>query len=604
MLLLLLLLLLWLPSPSDAQSYHPCVTGGSCCYPLGFERVPGTVGAPLTEGYDFSEQQPYGSMGVRISTTTERSDTAGWFYPLALLNSSAIKPTDDWRGLLSNTESLVLVVAETIPSTANASGTALKPLRGSSTIEVKFVDPLHRSCLQQLVLLRSFSLSQRMGVSVRIYDAFGTELVNKDFPWSLQVRDNRIELPLTASDVSRIKIDFVGMGYGALALVKGCYPNATVDRCGICNGDSTACEPDTGNTTTARPGDACFNASMVNPLCQDGRMDESATRCVPMLLNVIPEVCNGIDDDCDGVIDNGAAPVNVSTCGVGACARTAMQCASGSGYTANVTCVPGRPTPETCNGVDDDCDGMIDEGHVCDRPVEGVAVVPVAQCVEGRMSPTALQCYAHFGWFNTDPLFDVLRPYGTATNALLTLPATDTDDLVMAGVVVPSHFPANSNSSDAFRVPINCKNGAAVWSIGDGQGNFLEAVVYASTTVPCEIDYAPPQEINRPISTYVDSPCITRNEGICQVAFGYYNPNYGAPAYYVPEYVGDNSFYLNDQLADLVTFNPPSVFFPQRVRNAAVVSFQCPLGTEQLRWQLKTAGVMRQAVAYASNQCD
>jgi hypothetical protein len=67
------------------------------------------------------------------------------------------------------------------------------------------------------------------------------------------------------------------------------------------------------------------------------------------------ETCNGMDDDCDGVVDNGLGTIS---CGQGACARTVQACVDGQPQ----TCTPGMPTAETCNGVDDDCDGMVDNG--------------------------------------------------------------------------------------------------------------------------------------------------------------------------------------------------------------------------------------------------
>ncbi|WP_437673500.1 putative metal-binding motif-containing protein [Sorangium sp. So ce131] len=73
------------------------------------------------------------------------------------------------------------------------------------------------------------------------------------------------------------------------------------------------------------------------------------------------ETCNLLDDDCDGWVDERVREV----CGVGMCAREADTCAPGS-------CTPGEPAPEECNGLDDDCDGEVDEGTgPCDAPVVG-----------------------------------------------------------------------------------------------------------------------------------------------------------------------------------------------------------------------------------------
>ena len=50
------------------------------------------------------------------------------------------------------------------------------------------------------------------------------------------------------------------------------------------------------------------------------------------------------------------------TCGVGPCQVTVSQCSSG----VPVTCVPGTSTTETCNDIDDNCDGVIDNGSFQD----------------------------------------------------------------------------------------------------------------------------------------------------------------------------------------------------------------------------------------------
>jgi hypothetical protein len=66
------------------------------------------------------------------------------------------------------------------------------------------------------------------------------------------------------------------------------------------------------------------------------------------------EICDGIDNNCNGLVDDGIASLS---CGVGACRRTVSACV----HATSQTCTPGSPSAEICNGVDDDCDGMTDE---------------------------------------------------------------------------------------------------------------------------------------------------------------------------------------------------------------------------------------------------
>jgi hypothetical protein len=92
--------------------------------------------------------------------------------------------------------------------------------------------------------------------------------------------------------------------------------------------------------------------------------DGQGTECSAVEGAPTSELCNGIDDNCDTFIDEPFTDL-ASTCtvGVGLCARAGqIICdASGSGTTCLAT--PGSPdATETCNGVDDTCDGQIDEG--------------------------------------------------------------------------------------------------------------------------------------------------------------------------------------------------------------------------------------------------
>lgn len=88
--------------------------------------------------------------------------------------------------------------------------------------------------------------------------------------------------------------------------------------------------------------------------CSAGNVACSAVPGMPT-----PETCNGIDDDCNGMADDGLALGNACTAGIGACAVAGTLVCDGNG---GVVCnaVAGMPSTEICNGIDDDCDGMID----------------------------------------------------------------------------------------------------------------------------------------------------------------------------------------------------------------------------------------------------
>ncbi len=72
------------------------------------------------------------------------------------------------------------------------------------------------------------------------------------------------------------------------------------------------------------------------------------------------ELCNGLDDDCDGAVDEPFPGVGgPCVAGQGACAREGRTVCAGDAVACDAE--PGRPADEVCDGVDDDCDGAIDE---------------------------------------------------------------------------------------------------------------------------------------------------------------------------------------------------------------------------------------------------
>ncbi len=76
----------------------------------------------------------------------------------------------------------------------------------------------------------------------------------------------------------------------------------------------------------------------------------------------MPESCNGEDDDLDGRVDEGFALGMPCTAGQGICAAEGTTVCRADGMGFRCDAVPGRPSTELCNGLDDDCSGVIDEG--------------------------------------------------------------------------------------------------------------------------------------------------------------------------------------------------------------------------------------------------
>ncbi|MDC0742432.1 MopE-related protein [Polyangium mundeleinium] len=161
----------------------------------------------------------------------------------------------------------------------------------------------------------------------------------------------------------------VGVGACAASGVIVCTSDELLSECSVdpgnpvlemCNGIDDDCDGltdenfDVGEACTSGLG-ACEAVGV--KVCSG----PATTQCDAQPGIPEAEACNGIDDDCDGVVDNGLGLGDSCTVGVGAClAQGVFVCDALFGTTCNAT--PGLPSNETCNGVDDDCNGVTDEG--------------------------------------------------------------------------------------------------------------------------------------------------------------------------------------------------------------------------------------------------
>jgi hypothetical protein len=143
---------------------------------------------------------------------------------------------------------------------------------------------------------------------------------------------------------------------------------------GNCGGCGMTCTPGAHQVAsciaTANGGRGCSFA------CSDGFIDldrDPQNGCEYGCQANTHELCNGADDDCDGKVDEETAtPVYTGpngTLGIGDCRSGLQTCDKGQLVVSMAPVVPGD---EHCDGHDNDCDGMTDEGfrlgESCDGP--------------------------------------------------------------------------------------------------------------------------------------------------------------------------------------------------------------------------------------------
>lgn len=102
--------------------------------------------------------------------------------------------------------------------------------------------------------------------------------------------------------------------------------------------------------------------------------------------------CNALCQDptpgtCTGTTPGQCTNVNpgTQTCGTGACQTTVNQCVNGNPN----PCVPLPPAAETCNDIDDNCNGTVDDGPFNDalEPNDSCAAVRILNSVSDNSGP-------------------------------------------------------------------------------------------------------------------------------------------------------------------------------------------------------------------------
>ncbi|MCK5804729.1 MAG: hypothetical protein KAI66_17960, partial [Lentisphaeria bacterium] len=166
------------------------------------------------------------------------------------------------------------------------------------------------------------------------------------------------------------------------------WVNCTAPKPGTewCNGKDDDC--DGAIDEDLPPGEQCTIGGCLGKLkCTGGKWVCDAP---------IPgeEICDGLDNNCNGKIDEDLKRSCATSCGFGSEVCTFIDDNDPTNDWSG--CTAQQPSPEVCDGVDNDCNGAVDdapagsslagEGVPCDHPSGHTCKKGLTQCVAGKIA--------------------------------------------------------------------------------------------------------------------------------------------------------------------------------------------------------------------------
>ena len=204
------------------------------------------------------------------------------------------------------------------------------------------------------------------------------------------------------------------------------------------------------------------------------------------------DICDGLDSDCDGIVDESFSPEN-TMCGTGICASTGQRTCENGMIMDSCAPIPVDPTEsdQSCNLSDDDCDGAIDEGYM----------ITVAGCGLGVCSAAG----------------QLICQNGAVTNTCIEGQVTDANDVTCDGLDGDCDGRVDEGAGDQVSTcgigvcqrfgVLSCVNGAPVDSCAEGEPTRRDDPTCNALDEDCD------GQIDEDFISYASPPC---GDGVCQ----------------------------------------------------------------------------------------
>jgi hypothetical protein len=165
--------------------------------------------------------------------------------------------------------------------------------------------------------------------------------------------DDDIDLIITGSDAGECRTEIQACVGGTFQITQTEIP-PSVEICDSRDNDCNVTIDD--NIDLIISGSNTGECRTEVQACVGGTFQVTQTEIPPST-----EICDGFDNDCNTIVDNGFGPIS---CGIGVCENIVNSCVAGARQVCEP--LPGAGQEFCQDGLDDDCDGFVDDTNVCD----------------------------------------------------------------------------------------------------------------------------------------------------------------------------------------------------------------------------------------------